>query len=148
MQAAQPILPSTTRSPTRSTASSNSIAAVPTRCAARSSRRRRAARRLSQTLSSCERTAMSEFFPTLVYVLCFLTSTACAWLLGRSYYRNGTRLLLWSSICFVFLAANNLALVLDLVVFPSLDLRLARLLLALAAVVSLIWGFVWEVREE
>lgn len=91
---------------------------------------------------------MSEFFPTLVYVLCFLTSTACAWLLGRSYYRNGTRLLLWSSICFVFLAANNLALVLDLVVFPSLDLRLARLLLALAAVVSLIWGFVWEVGEE
>ena len=91
---------------------------------------------------------MSEFFPGIVYVLCFLTSTACAWLLGRSYYRNGTRLLLWSSVCFAFLAANNLALVLDLVVFPSLDLRLARLLLSLAAVVSLIWGFVWEVREE
>jgi len=38
--------------------------------------------------------------------------------------------------------------VLDLVVFPSLDLRLARLLLALAAVVALIWGFIWEVEEE
>jgi hypothetical protein len=91
---------------------------------------------------------MTEYFPAVVYVLCFLTSTACAWLLGRSYYRNGTRLLLWSSVCFAFLAANNLALVLDLVVFPSLDLRLARLLLSLAAVVSLIWGFVWEVGEE
>ena len=33
-----------------------------------------------------------------------------------------------------FLAGNNLLLVADLVVFPSLDLRLARLLLALAAV--------------
>ena len=39
-----------------------------------------------------------------VYVLCFLTSTACAWLLGRSYARTGARLLLWSSICFAFLA--------------------------------------------
>lgn len=91
---------------------------------------------------------MAEIFATVVYVLCFLTSTACAWLLGRSYSGNGTRLLLWSSICFGFLAANNLALVLDLVVLPDLDLRLGRLLLALAAVASLIWGFVWEVEEE
>ena len=92
---------------------------------------------------------MTEIFPTIVYVLCFLTSAACAWLLGRSYLRGRTRLLLWSSICFVFLAANNLALVLDLVVWPTaVDLRLVRLLLALAAAVSLIWGFVWEVEEE
>jgi hypothetical protein len=92
---------------------------------------------------------MTEIFPTVVYILCFLTSATCAWLLGRSYRRNGTRLLLWSSICFVFLALNNLALVLDLVVWPKdVDLRLLRLGLALAAVVSLIWGFVWEVEEE
>jgi hypothetical protein len=52
-------------------------------------------------------------------------------------------------VCFGFLALNNLALVLDLVVWPDdVDLRLLRLLLALAAVVSLIWGFVWEVGEE
>jgi hypothetical protein len=92
---------------------------------------------------------MTEIFASLVYVLCFLTSASCAWLLGRSYQRSRTRLLLWSSVCFAFLSANNLALVLDLVVWPtSVDLRLARLLLALAAVVSLIWGFVWEVEEE
>jgi len=91
---------------------------------------------------------MANFFPAVVYILCFLTSAACAWLLGRSYSSNGTRLLLWSSICFVFLAANNLALILDLVVFPSLDLRTIRLLLALAAVISLIWGFVWEMEED
>jgi hypothetical protein len=93
---------------------------------------------------------MGDVFPTVVYILCFLTSAACAWLLGRSYRRNGTRLLLWSSVCFVFLALNNLALVLDLVVWPSpeVDLRLPRLLLALAAVVSLIWGFVWQAEEE
>jgi hypothetical protein len=91
---------------------------------------------------------MTEVLAATVYILCFLTSLVCAWLLGRSYRRGRTRLLLSSSICFGFLAANNLALVLDLVVWPSsVDLRLARLLLALAAVVSLIWGFVWEVEE-
>jgi hypothetical protein len=90
---------------------------------------------------------MAKLFPAAVYILCFLTSGACAWLLGRSYLANRTRLLLWSSICFVFLALNNLVLVLDLVVLPSYDLRLARLVLALAAVVALIWGFVWEVED-
>lgn len=91
---------------------------------------------------------MTEIFPTSVYILCFLTSAACAWLLGRSYRSRGLRLLFWSSVCFVFLAANNLVLVLDLVVWPSADLRLERLLLALAAVGSLIWGFIWDVGEE
>jgi hypothetical protein len=91
---------------------------------------------------------MTEISAAMVYVLCFLTSAACTWLLGRAYARTGTRLLLWSSICFGFLAANNLVLVLDLVVWPELDLRVGRLLLALAAIVSLIWGFVWEVEEE
>lgn len=90
---------------------------------------------------------MAQIFPTAVYILCFLTSGTCAWLLGRSYFSNRTPLLLWSSVCFVFLALNNLALVVDMVVLPSYDLRLARLVLALAAVVSLIWGFVWEVEE-
>ena len=90
---------------------------------------------------------MAHFFPTAVYVLCFLTSATCAWLLGRSYLANRTPLLLWSSVCFVFLALNNLALVLDMVVLPTYDLRLTRLVLALAAVASLIWGFVWEVEE-
>jgi hypothetical protein len=92
---------------------------------------------------------MDEAFPTVVYILCFLTSAACAWLLGRSYRSNGARLLLWSCVCFFFLAANNLALVLDLLVFPDrVDLRIVRLLLALAAVVALIWGFVWDSEEE
>jgi hypothetical protein len=68
-------------------------------------------------------------------------------LLGRSYHRTGVRLLLWSSICFGFLAGNNLVLVVDLLVIPSADLRLPRLLLSLAAVLSLIWGFVWEGEE-
>jgi hypothetical protein len=90
---------------------------------------------------------MTDLVAATVYVLCLLTSAACALLLGRSYARAGTRLLLWSSVCFALLAANNLVLVLDLVVWPQSDLRIVRLLLALAAIVSLIWGFVWEVEE-
>jgi hypothetical protein len=92
---------------------------------------------------------VTEIFPTIVYVLCLLTSAACAWLLGRSYRRTGMRLLLWSSVCFALLAANNLVLVLDLVVWADdVDLRLLRQGFALAAAVSLIWGFIWEIGEE
>ena len=87
---------------------------------------------------------MVELFPAAVYILCFLTSAACAFLLGRSYSRSRVCLLFWSSICFGFLALNNLALVLDLIIWPDGDLRLLRVSLALAAVVSLIWGFIWD----
>ncbi len=93
---------------------------------------------------------MADVFPTAVYILCFLTSGACAWLLGRSYGRSRTPLLLWSSVSFVFLALNNLLLVLDLVVWPSpeVGLRLPRLLLALAASCSLLFGFIYRIEEE
>jgi hypothetical protein len=91
---------------------------------------------------------MAEAFPTAIYILCFLTSTACAWLLGRSYASTRAQLLLWSSVCFGFLALNNLTLVLDLLVFRTVDLRRLRLLFALAAVSSLLFAFVWEVEEE
>ena len=92
---------------------------------------------------------MGELFPAIVYILCFLTSAACAWLLGRSYRNTGTPLLFWSSVCFAFLAANNLVLVIDLLVLTdNADLRIVRLALALAAVMSLIWGFIWRTGEE
>ena len=93
---------------------------------------------------------MADFFPTAVYILCFLTSAACAWLLGRSYRESRTPLLLWSSICFVFLSLNNLALVADLVIWPSpeVDLRLPRLVLALAASCSLLFGFIYRIEED
>lgn len=91
---------------------------------------------------------MTEIFPAIVYVLCFVTSAACAWMLGRSFLRNGARLLLWSAICFALLAANNLVLVLDLVILPGFDLRVPRLVLSLTAVISLLWGFIWEAHEE
>jgi uncharacterized protein DUF5985 len=91
---------------------------------------------------------MAEVFPGAVYILCFLTSAACAWLLGRSYRTAQAPLLMWSSICFLFLALNNLLLVLDLLLLPSLDLRLLRLLLALAAGCALLFGFILRIEED
>lgn len=91
---------------------------------------------------------MSELFPTVVYTLCFLTSLACAWMLARSYGRSGARLLLWSSLCFFLLAANNLILVVDMLVLPGIDLRLARLLFAVAAIGVLLFGFIWDLEKE
>ena len=91
---------------------------------------------------------MQQVFPATVYILCFLTSSACAWLLARGYQRTRTRLLLWSSLCFLFLAGNNLVLVLDVLVFPDINLRIGRLLLSLSAVVVLLFGFIWDLEEE
>lgn len=90
---------------------------------------------------------MASGFPTLVYALCFLTSTACALLLARNYRRTGARLLLWSALCFVFLAINNFVVVLDLLVLPAADFRLWRLALSLAAVGVLLFGFIWDLEE-
>lgn len=91
---------------------------------------------------------MDTTFPTVVYLLCFATSAMCAALLGRAYRRSSARVLLWSAICFGFLALNNLMLVVDLVLLPeAVTLTLPRHLLSLAAVGSLTFGFVWDLER-
>lgn len=90
---------------------------------------------------------MDMYFPTAVYVLCFLTSSACAWLLARNWSRTSARLLLWSALSFTFLALNNLVVVLDLLILPKMDFRLVRHLLSLAAVGVLLFGFIWDLEE-
>jgi hypothetical protein len=82
--------------------------------------------------------------PALVYALCALTSVACALLLLRNYKRRRTKLLLWSSIAFAGLALNNVLLFVDLVVVPSASLAVLRTVLALAAILVLLYGLVWE----
>jgi hypothetical protein len=90
---------------------------------------------------------VSPIFPTAVYSLCFLTSAACALLLGRSYFKTRARLLLWSALCFVFLALNNFVVVLDMLVYPNSDFRLLRHALAVAGVLTLLFGFIMD-RED
>ncbi|WP_114227165.1 MULTISPECIES: DUF5985 family protein [Sphingomonas] len=91
---------------------------------------------------------MQPLLAAAVYLLCFATSSGCAFLLARGYLRSGARLLLWSSICFTFLALNNLMLVLDLLVWPDLDLQTLRLVTSLAGVGVLVFGFIWDQEEE
>jgi hypothetical protein len=79
-----------------------------------------------------------------VYILCAATSAACAVLLLRAYARSKARFLLWSGLCFGFLAVNNVMLYFDLAVFPHVDLRLPRHGTALAGLVLLVWGLVWD----
>ena len=81
---------------------------------------------------------------TLVYALCALTSLACAVLLLRGYARNRVRLLLWSGLCFAGLALNNIILLVDLRVVPAIDLSVWRTLPALAGVVILLYGCIWD----
>ena len=83
---------------------------------------------------------------TLVYSLCALTSLACAVLLLRGYRASRVRLLLWSGLCFVGLAANNIILLIDTRVVPTIDLSMWRSLPALAGVAILLYGLVWETR--
>ncbi len=89
---------------------------------------------------------MSELFGTVVYALCALTSIACAVLLFRGYYRSRVRLLLWSGLCFAGLALNNVLLFIDVRVLPQTDLSLIRSIPALAGLIVLIFGMIWETR--
>jgi hypothetical protein len=83
----------------------------------------------------------------IVYIVGTLTCLLCTVLLGRSYLRSRTRLLFWSSICFVFLAANNVLLLIDLYVIPvAVSLALARTATALAGFLALLLGLLWDAR--
>jgi hypothetical protein len=79
-----------------------------------------------------------------VYLLCALTSLGCAVLLLKGYRDSRTALLFWSSLCFGGLALNNALLFLDLVLVPSVDLRLVRSGSALVSLTLLLYGLVTE----
>ena len=79
-----------------------------------------------------------------VYVLCALTSLACTWLLLRAFAATRVRLLLWSGLCFIGLALNNVILFFDKVVAPDIDLSTVRLLPAFMGVCVLLFGLIWE----
>ena len=82
----------------------------------------------------------------LVYILCAIASTGCAALLLRNYARTRTKLLLWSSLCFVGMALNNMLLYVDLALVRELDFVMLRAVIALAAVCLLLFGLIWEAR--
>jgi hypothetical protein len=80
-----------------------------------------------------------------VYILCLITSVVCAGLLLRSWRRSGTRFLMWCALAFSLLALNNLFVVSDMILFPSIELWAARQAAAFAAVAVLLYAFIWEI---
>jgi hypothetical protein len=81
----------------------------------------------------------------ITYVLCAATSVLCAVLLLRGYLRSRSRLLMWSTLCFIGLAINNILLFVDLVILPdSIDLRVLRSGSALFSLIVMVAGLIWE----
>jgi hypothetical protein len=83
--------------------------------------------------------------PVIVFSLCFLTSVLCTLLLARAYFRTQRRFLLWCALSFAFLAVNNTFVLADILFFPDASLAPYRQAAALAAVLVLVYGFMWEV---
>lgn len=85
-------------------------------------------------------------FGNLVYILCAATSALCALLLIRGYRRSGTRLLLWSAVCFFGLALNNVLLIVDVRAGAAIDLSVWRLIPAVVGAGALLYALVWETQ--
>jgi hypothetical protein len=78
-----------------------------------------------------------------VYLLCAVTSLLCAGMLVRSYRRSRMKLILWTSLCFMGLAVNNVLLFVDLAIIPKdVDLRILRNLTAVGALAILLYGMI------
>jgi hypothetical protein len=82
---------------------------------------------------------------TAVYTLCAVLSLACAGLLLRAWAVRRSRLLLWSGLCFGWLALSNVLLFVDLAVIgDEEDLRWARSATFLAGTATLLAGLIWD----
>jgi hypothetical protein len=94
---------------------------------------------------------MGDHLRQAVYLLCAATSVACAVMLLRGYFRSRTNFLLWSSLCFVGLAINNILLFADKVIWRETDLTMLgiemamwRSGVALIALGLLLYGLIWD----
>lgn len=85
-----------------------------------------------------------EYVKIALYALAIISCLLCTVLLVRRYRRTRARLLWWSSLCFAGLSLNNILLFVDLVLIRTSDLRLYRHLAALAGMLFLLYGFIWE----
>jgi hypothetical protein len=80
----------------------------------------------------------------IFYGLCAITASFCAWMLIKAYYQSRYRLLLWGSLCFMGLTLNNALLVVDKLLLPEVNLFTWRLILALIALLVLLYGIIWD----
>ncbi|MBI2359852.1 MAG: hypothetical protein HYV04_13315 [Deltaproteobacteria bacterium] len=80
----------------------------------------------------------------IFYALCTLTALFCSWLLLRAYHRSRYRLLFWGGLCFLGLTLNNALLAADKLLFPEANLFTWRLIVALSAMLVLLYGLIWD----
>ncbi|MFB1482299.1 DUF5985 family protein [Corallococcus sp. RDP092CA] len=80
-----------------------------------------------------------------VYILCALTSLACAVLLLRAWRRTRMKLLLYSGLCFTLFTFNNVLLFVDLVLIPEGDLSMERTVTSVIGAGVLLFGLIWDV---
>lgn len=82
----------------------------------------------------------------VIYGLCAMAALLCTVLLFRAYRSSRSKLLLWSTIGFAGLTLNNLAVMIDKIVLPLIDLSAPRHAIALLAMMLLLWGLIWETQ--
>jgi hypothetical protein len=80
----------------------------------------------------------------IIYGLCAATAGLCAYLLLRGALQTKSRLLLWSGLCFIGLALNNILLIIDQLFIPQMDLSTVRLIPALLGMILLMYGLICE----
>lgn len=80
----------------------------------------------------------------IVYMLCALTSLACALLLIRQHRLAKNRFLFWSSAGFFVFFISNAILFIDLILLPSMDLSTLRLGITFLGVALILFGLIWE----
>ena len=81
-----------------------------------------------------------------VYIVSALTAATVAALLLRAYARTRFRLLLWSAFCFVGFTVNGVLLFVDEFIVPQINLQSLRTGSALAGLLCLLYGLIWESR--
>jgi len=82
------------------------------------------------------------------YLLCTGTALLGSVLLLRAFRRSGTRLLLWSGLCFGLLALSNTLVMVDRLYLHSVDSPEIRVGTALLGVLVLLYGLIFEHGTE
>lgn len=85
---------------------------------------------------------------SVIYGLCASTAFLCAWLLLRAYRGGDNRLLFWSGMFFGIQTLNNIILMLDKLVFPDIDMSIWRHIIALLAIILLLYGLIMRTEVD
>jgi hypothetical protein len=81
-----------------------------------------------------------------VYLMCTLTSAACAVLLLREHRRTASRVLLWCGLAFVGFTVSNAMVFTDFVLAPDANLATVRAIVNWVATTVLVVALVWELE--